>query len=471
MCVCVYIYIYIYHMSIMYNCFKTAKQVGKRKTEKALTGRWYPEEERQGAAILFKARVPPLPPQESRRWEVLGLGHILPLGPPGRAPGPRKKQKSAITPTGVGTKRNFFKKKQNLLGWLQAEIWQVASTQAHPSLGEILAQINSPLVGQSREVWNRLAYVREQNKGWFSRQLHSCLLISQQPSLPPSPSPSSACRWPNSGDWGQWRTNQDGGRRYEPSSTVEGVDTRPGPLQAFSQRNYRSIVPYHWLGRERKTSSHQGNKRPLPPHKGPKKASSQVGPRPCRPLASLPTWTEPPPPSQCSPSEAAREIALASASLPAPGENRESGRGPTFHNDIRQAAFFLFCFVLFCLHSSLNTVRLHFPPQCLVPPLRHSIQKENKILSSLPPSIFSLLSVSKNTWEAPTQAWKDCKGKQLLPGGWEGGPPQGQLALARQRRGGQSSWPIRGAGGRIEIHIIPRQGPCPHLRVLYKNTC
>lgn len=98
-------------MSIMYNGFKTAKQVGKRKREKALTGRWYPEEERQGAAILFKARVPPPPPQESGRWAVLGLGHILLLGPPGGAPGPIKKQKPAITPTGVGTKRNFFFKK------------------------------------------------------------------------------------------------------------------------------------------------------------------------------------------------------------------------------------------------------------------------------------------------------------------------------------------------------------------------
>lgn len=173
-------------------------------------------------------------------------------------------------------------------------------------------------------------------------------LISQQPSLPPPPPPFPVpAGGQTAGDWGQWRTNQDGGRRYEPSSIVEGVDTRPGPLQAFSQRNYRSIVPYHWLGRERKTSSHQGNKRPLPPRKGPKKASSQVGRWPCRPPASLPTLTETPLPSQCSPSEAAREITLASASLPAPGENQESGRGPTFHNDIRQAAFFLFCFVLF----------------------------------------------------------------------------------------------------------------------------
>lgn len=161
-----------------------------------------------------------------------------------------------------------------------------------------------------------------------------------------------------------------------------------------------------------------------------------MGRWPRRPPASLPTLTQPP--SQVSAHhpgpEAARETALASASLPAPGETQESGRGPTFHNDIRQAAF---CFVLFFLHSSLNTVRLHFPPQCLVPLLRHSIQKENKILSSLPPSIFSL-SVSKNTWEAPAQAWKGCQGSQLLPGGGEVDHPKANSVSTGQAEGGRA---------------------------------
>lgn len=64
-------------MNIMYNGFKTAKQGGKQKREKALTGRWYPEEERQGAAIRFKARALLHLRNQSSRWEVLVLGPIL----------------------------------------------------------------------------------------------------------------------------------------------------------------------------------------------------------------------------------------------------------------------------------------------------------------------------------------------------------------------------------------------------------
>ena len=42
----IYIYIYLYSMNIIYNGFKTAKQVGKRKREEALTGHWSSGEER-----------------------------------------------------------------------------------------------------------------------------------------------------------------------------------------------------------------------------------------------------------------------------------------------------------------------------------------------------------------------------------------------------------------------------------------
>ena len=43
----IYIYIYLYSMNIIYNGFKTAKQVGKRKREEALTGHWSSGEERR----------------------------------------------------------------------------------------------------------------------------------------------------------------------------------------------------------------------------------------------------------------------------------------------------------------------------------------------------------------------------------------------------------------------------------------
>lgn len=138
------------------------------------------------------------------------------------------------------------------------------------------------------------------------------------------------------------------------SSAAGGRRCQAWPLQTFSQR---------------RTSSHQGNKRALPtPTPNPLRAQSKQlnGPglaatlalAPPQPVLTPGGWERGPLDPGC---------------LPAPGGPREPGRGPAFHREIRQAACCVFVFVF--LHSSLNTVRLHLLPLCLVPPLRHCIQK------------------------------------------------------------------------------------------------
>lgn len=94
----------------------------------------------------------------------------------------------------------------------------------------------------------------------------------QQPLWLPSSSLSNARQWPN-------------GRRGcgEPRwQQAELTQLRPGPLQTFSQRNYRSITSYCWLEGGRKTSSRQGNKRPPTPQPTEVPRTQSGGPRALR---------------------------------------------------------------------------------------------------------------------------------------------------------------------------------------------
>lgn len=155
----------------------------------------------------------------------------------------------------------------------------------------------------------------------------------QQPLRLPSSSLSNARQGPNG-------RRGSGEPRWQQAELTQ-LHTRPGPLQTFSQRNYRSITSYCWLERGRETSSRQGNKRPptpqpteVPRTQAVRRAEGLAGPRPHhRPGQDALS-------SQCAPSEAAREITLASASLSAPPAARSLGEGPSFHND--KASCFLF---------------------------------------------------------------------------------------------------------------------------------
>ena len=43
------------------------------------------------------------------------------------------------------------------------------------------------------------------------------------------------------------------------------------------------------------------------------------------------------------------------------------------------------------------------------------------------------------------------------------------MSDGQQRRGGQRSWPIRGAGGRVENHITPHGGPALTFKFCIKT--
>lgn len=119
------------------------------------------------------------------------------------------------------------------------------------------------------------------------------------------------------------------------------------PLR-LSHREIKDTQPLivGWKGRENHQVIRAIKDPPTPQKSQESKQSSGQGP--CRTQASLPTLTEPLPQSVLTLGGCQRDHPTL-ASLPAPGENQGSGRGPTFHDDIRQAAFvclFVFCIVV-----------------------------------------------------------------------------------------------------------------------------
>lgn len=163
--------------------------------------------------------------------------------------------------------------------------------------------------------------------------------------------------------------NRGGGRWTQQGSAEEGP-WQAWPPSDFLTEKLKTQDAAELAGRRGKTSSHPGSKRPPTPTEVPRKRTGSQRPRGTQ--ASL--WTS------NTPLQRLRET---SPWPPSQLQGKIMSLGEGLPSTVYKAS--CFCVCVFCfLHSGLNTVRLRLPPQCLVPPLRHSIRKKNK--NVFPPS-------------------------------------------------------------------------------------